>query len=61
MAVPRLRADRPGARNGHAGSGPLWFLHAMPGFEHTLLLAFTEQNTRAEIDQLVHALGELTT
>jgi glycine cleavage system pyridoxal-binding protein P len=26
-----------------------------------LLLAFTEQNTRAEIDQLVTALGEVAT
>jgi hypothetical protein len=30
-----------------------------PAFDHTLLLAFTEQNTRAEIDQLVDALGEV--
>ncbi|HLZ29656.1 MAG TPA: aminomethyl-transferring glycine dehydrogenase subunit GcvPA [Chloroflexota bacterium] len=36
------------------------FLHGMPGFERTLLLAFTEQNTRAEIDQLVRALSEAT-
>jgi glycine dehydrogenase subunit 1 len=30
-----------------------------PEYEHTLLLAFTEQNTRAEIDQLVDALAEV--
>jgi glycine dehydrogenase subunit 1 len=36
------------------------FLHDVPGFERTLLLAFTEQNTRAEIDQLVQALAEVT-
>src|SRR5579859_7579139 len=36
------------------------FLHTLPGFERTLLLAFTEQNTRAEIDQLVRALSEAT-
>ncbi|MGI9145003.1 MAG: aminomethyl-transferring glycine dehydrogenase subunit GcvPA [Chloroflexota bacterium] len=36
------------------------FLHAVPGFERTLLLAFTEQNTRAEIDQLVQALAEVS-
>jgi glycine dehydrogenase subunit 1 len=36
------------------------FLHAVPGFEHTLLLAFTEQNTRAEIDQLIQALAEVS-
>ena len=35
------------------------FLHPVPGFERTVLLAFTEQNTRAEIDQLVHALAEV--
>jgi glycine dehydrogenase subunit 1 len=29
------------------------------GFERTLLLAFTEQNTREEIDQLVSALAEV--
>jgi glycine dehydrogenase subunit 1 len=32
----------------------------MPDFERTLLLAFTEQNTRAEIDRLVAALAEVT-
>jgi glycine dehydrogenase subunit 1 len=37
---------------------PLFF--DMPGFERTLLLAFTEQNTRAEIDALVDALAEVT-
>jgi glycine dehydrogenase subunit 1 len=36
------------------------FLHAVPGFERTLLVAFTEQNTRAEIDQLVQALAEVS-
>jgi glycine dehydrogenase subunit 1 len=36
------------------------FLHAVPGFERTILLAFTEQNTRAEIDQLVQALAEVS-
>jgi glycine dehydrogenase subunit 1 len=35
------------------------FLQHERGFERTLLLAFTEQNTRAEIDQLVEALAEL--
>jgi glycine dehydrogenase subunit 1 len=30
-----------------------------PDFERTLLLAFTEQNTRAEIDALVQALAEV--
>jgi glycine dehydrogenase subunit 1 len=35
------------------------FLHPVPGFEQTLLLAFTEQNTRAEIDQLVQVLAEV--
>jgi glycine dehydrogenase subunit 1 len=30
-----------------------------PGFERSLLLAFTEQNTRAEIDSLVQALAEV--
>jgi glycine dehydrogenase subunit 1 len=35
------------------------FLHDQPGFERTLLLAFTEQNSRAEIDHLVHALAEV--
>jgi glycine dehydrogenase subunit 1 len=29
------------------------------GFERSLLLAFTEQNTRAEIDSLVQALAEV--
>lgn len=37
---------------------PLFY--GQPGFERTLLLAFTEQNTREEIDQLVTALRELT-
>jgi glycine dehydrogenase subunit 1 len=36
------------------------FLYAVPGFEHTLLLAFTEQNTRAEIDALIAALAEVS-
>jgi glycine dehydrogenase subunit 1 len=36
------------------------FLHSVPGFERTVLLAFTEQNTRAEIDQLVQALAEVS-
>ena len=31
-----------------------------PGFERSLLLAFTEQNTRAEIDRLVAALAEVS-
>ena len=31
-----------------------------PEYDHTLLLAFTEQNTRAEIDQLVDALAEVS-
>jgi glycine dehydrogenase subunit 1 len=35
------------------------FLHQTPGFERTLLLAFTEANTRAEIDQLVGTLAEV--
>jgi glycine cleavage system protein P-like pyridoxal-binding family len=30
-----------------------------PDLEYTLLLAFTEQNTRAEIDGLVDALREI--
>ena len=37
---------------------PLFLRQA--GFERTLLLAFTEQNTRAEIDQLVQALAEVS-
>lgn len=37
---------------------PLFY--AEPGLERTLLLAFTEQNTREEIDRLVTALRELT-
>jgi len=37
---------------------PLFY--GVDGFERTLLLAFTEQNTRAEIDQLVGALAEVT-
>jgi hypothetical protein len=36
---------------------PLFY--GVPGFERTLLLAFTEQNTRAEIDDLVQALAEV--
>ncbi len=36
---------------------PLFY--GVDGFERTLLLAFTEQNTRAEIDQLVEALAEV--
>jgi glycine dehydrogenase subunit 1 len=36
---------------------PLFY--GLPGFERTLLLAFTEQNTRAEIDDLIHALAEV--
>jgi glycine dehydrogenase subunit 1 len=35
------------------------FLHDIAGFERTLLLACTEANTRAEIDQLVKVLGEV--
>jgi glycine dehydrogenase subunit 1 len=35
------------------------FLEGAP-FENTLLLAFTEQNTREEIDQLINALTEVT-
>jgi glycine dehydrogenase subunit 1 len=31
-----------------------------PGFERSLLLAFTEQNTRAEIDRLVASLAEVS-
>jgi glycine dehydrogenase subunit 1 len=37
---------------------PLFY--GLEGFERTLLLAFTEQNTRSEIDQLVQALREVT-
>jgi glycine cleavage system P protein (glycine dehydrogenase) subunit 1 len=37
---------------------PLFY--GLDGFERTLLLALTEQNTRAEIDQLVVALAEVT-
>jgi glycine dehydrogenase subunit 1 len=37
---------------------PLFY--GAPGFERTLLLAFTEQNTRPEIDRLVAALEEGT-
>jgi glycine dehydrogenase subunit 1 len=37
---------------------PLFY--GVDGFERSLLLAFTEQNTRAEIDQLVEALGEVS-
>jgi glycine dehydrogenase subunit 1 len=36
------------------------FLHQQAGFERTLLLAFTERNTRTEIDTLVGALTEVT-
>ena len=36
---------------------PLFY--GRPEFDHTLLLAFTEQNTRAQIDQLVDALPEI--
>jgi glycine dehydrogenase subunit 1 len=36
---------------------PLFY--AAPGLEQTLLLAFTEHNTRAEIDQLVDALADI--
>ena len=36
---------------------PLFY--GVDGFERTLLLAFTEQNTRAEIDTLVEALKEV--
>jgi glycine dehydrogenase subunit 1 len=35
------------------------FLSGVPGLERSLLLAFTEQNTRAEIDGLVAALAEV--
>ncbi|MBV9599825.1 MAG: aminomethyl-transferring glycine dehydrogenase subunit GcvPA [Chloroflexi bacterium] len=34
--------------------------HGVDGFENTQLLAFTEQNTRAEIDDLVQALADVT-
>jgi glycine dehydrogenase subunit 1 len=37
---------------------PLFY--GVEGFERTLLLAFTEQNTRAEIDRLVQVLAEVT-
>ncbi len=33
--------------------------YGLEGFERTLLLAFTEQNSRADIDRLVDALAEL--
>jgi glycine dehydrogenase subunit 1 len=36
------------------------FFYDRAEFERTLLVAFTEQNTRAEIDQLVQALAEVT-
>ena len=39
--------------------GGVPFFYDLAGFERTLLLAFTEQNTRAEIDQLVRALTEV--
>jgi glycine dehydrogenase subunit 1 len=39
--------------------GGVPFFYDLAGFERTLLLAFTEQNTRAEIDQLVRALAEV--
>jgi glycine dehydrogenase subunit 1 len=35
------------------------FFYGVQGFERSLLLAFTEQNTRAEIDALVEALREV--
>jgi hypothetical protein len=35
------------------------FLHQRAGFERTLLLAFTERNTRTEIDALVGVLTEV--
>jgi glycine dehydrogenase subunit 1 len=35
------------------------FLHHQPGLERTLLLAFTERNTRAEIDALVEVLEQV--
>src|SRR5713101_7662253 len=35
------------------------FLYQRPGFERTLLLAFTERNTRTEIDALVGVLTEV--
>jgi glycine dehydrogenase subunit 1 len=35
------------------------FLHQQTGLERTLLLAFTERNTRAEIDSLVETLAEV--
>jgi glycine dehydrogenase subunit 1 len=34
--------------------------HGVDGFDDTQLLAFTEQNTRAEIDALVQALADVT-
>jgi len=37
---------------------PLFY--GVDGFERSLLLAVTEQNTRAEIDQLVESLGEVS-
>jgi glycine dehydrogenase subunit 1 len=37
---------------------PLFY--GLDGFEKTQLLAFTEQNTRADIDGLVQALGDVT-
>jgi glycine dehydrogenase subunit 1 len=37
---------------------PLFY--GVEGFERSLLLAFTEQNSRAEIDQLVEALDEVS-
>jgi glycine dehydrogenase subunit 1 len=36
------------------------FFYGLDGFERSLLLAFTEQNTRAEIDALVDALAEVS-
>ena len=56
LATPELR-HRLAERRILAG---VPFLYGQPGFERTLLLAFTEQNTRAEIDQLVEALAEVT-
>jgi glycine dehydrogenase subunit 1 len=35
------------------------FFYGLEGFERTLLLAFTEQNTRGQIDALVDALADI--
>ncbi|HEV7663011.1 MAG TPA: aminomethyl-transferring glycine dehydrogenase subunit GcvPA [Chloroflexota bacterium] len=59
IATPLLG---PAMRHHLVGSkilGGVPFLHHEAGFENTLLLAFTEQNTRAEIDLLVAALAEV--